>query len=231
MKVAIIPARGGSKRIPRKNIRIFNGMPMIYWSISKAQATGLFDRIVVSTDDDEIKELAESFGAVAPFRRDSSLADDNSPTAPVVADAVKRCQNLGWPITHACCIYPCTPFLNSGDLVKAFERLSQENLKFCYPVTKYHHPIHRALSIDKNYRAKFLFEEFELTRTQDLGTFYHDTGQFYWGTSSAWIGGGRMHSDGGVILVPSWRVIDIDDLEDWRRAELLFSRIEGAGRD
>jgi len=227
MKIAVVPARGGSKRIPRKNIKYFCGQPMISWTISAAKESGLFDHIIVSTDDDEIAEVARNCGALTPFSRPANLADDFTPTVPVVAHAIKSCLDIGWSIDYACCIYPCAPFLQSGDLIAALELLQAKNEEFIYPVTEYVHPIQRALRQHPGGRMEFYNPEHELTRTQDLEKSYHDAGQFYWGKTSAWLEQKKMHTDAVGFPIPNWRVVDIDNEDDWRRAELIFNAFIG----
>ena len=145
MNIAVIPARGGSKRIPRKNIRLFNGQPMIAWSIQAARDSGLFDHIVISTDDREIAKIAQAFGAEVPFLRPSSLADDVTPTVPVIAHAVSACAEMGWAADHVCCLYPCAPFIQAEDLLAGLELLKKTKAEYVYPVAEYAHPVHRAM--------------------------------------------------------------------------------------
>jgi pseudaminic acid cytidylyltransferase len=225
MKIAVIPARGGSKRIPRKNIKDFCGRPMIGWAISTARESGLFDHIIVSTDDKEIAELARNWGAETPFVRPENLADDLTPTVPVVAHAVKSCLDIGWVTDYVCCIYPCVPFLQVGDLIASLDLAQARDADFVYPVTEYAHPIQRAMRQLPDGKMQFFSPEYELTRTQDLEKSYHDAGQFYWGKSSAWLEQKRMHTDGLGLPIPNWRVVDIDSADDWRRAELIFKAI------
>jgi pseudaminic acid cytidylyltransferase len=222
MNIAVIPARGGSKRIPRKNIRAFAGRPMIAWAIEAARASNLFAHIVVSTDDEEIAAIARSHGAETPFMRPRDLADDHTATVPVISHAVEYCMKLGWQIEYVCCIYPGSPLLQASDLVAALRLASDSNAQFVYPVTEYAHPVQRAMRRLPNGSMQFLHPEFELVRTQDLEKTYHDAGQFYWGRSSAWLAGKKMHTDGLGMPIPNWRVIDIDSEDDWLRAELLF---------
>jgi pseudaminic acid cytidylyltransferase len=223
MKIAIIPARGGSKRIPGKNIKVFYDKPMIAWAITIAKESGLFDHIVVSTDDEEIAGIARDWGAETPFKRPFDLADDLTPTVPVISHAVKSCIDLGWGgVDYACCIYPCVPFLRVSDLVAAFDLAQERNADFVYPITEYVHPIQRAMRILPSGQMQFFSSECELMRTQDLENSYHDAGQFYWGKTSAWLQHKRMHSDGLGMEIPNWRVVDIDSMDDWRRAENIY---------
>ena len=221
MKVAIIPARGGSKRIPRKNIKEFNGRPIIAWSILAAQESGLFDHIIVSTDDSEIRMIAEKYGATVPFIRPSDISDDHTPTVPVISHAVKEIEKLYQNIEYACCIYPCSPLLLASDMVEAFNMLESTGADFVYSVVEYPHPIFRSMRQSENGKMEFIYPEYELTRTQDLERVFHDAGQFYWGRVDAWRELKKMHTDGLGIEIPSYRVVDIDTEDDWKRAELL----------
>lgn len=221
MKLAVIPARGGSKRIPRKNIRAFAGRPMIGHAIAAAQESGLFDRIVVSTDDEEIAGIARGLGAELPFMRSAALADDHTPTVPVVAHAVQACIDLGWRVDEVCCIYPGVPFLEAGDLREALALLAQ-GATYAFPVAPFPSAVQRALQRTADGSARPLFPEFASTRTQDLPPAFHDAGQFYWGRADAWLAGLNIHLHGRTIVVPHWRVVDIDTPEDWQRAELLY---------
>lgn len=229
MKIAVIPARGGSKRIPRKNIKPFYGVPMIARTIEAALKSGLFEHVVVSTDDVEISAIAREAGAATPFPRPLSLADDLTPTVPVIAHAVQACTDLGWPVNLACCIYPCVPLLNIGDMARALELILSKDADFVYPVTEYAHPIQRAMRRLDSGQMVFFSSEHEMTRTQDLEKCFHDAGQFYWGRASAWLAHKKMHTAGIGMPIPHWRVVDIDSEDDWQRAELLFQAL-GAQR-
>ena len=222
MRVAIIPARGGSKRIPRKNIKPFAGKPMIGYAIEAALGCGLFDHVIVSTDDDEIAEIAGQFGAAVPFRRTADLADDVTPTVPVIAHAIRACAELGWAIDHACCIYPGVPFIRAADIAAAFDLLlSGDGGGYSFPVTGFPSPIQRALRRADDGRVVPFNPEHVGTRTQDLEPAYHDAGQFYWGHADAWLAGLNIHAHGRTIVLPEWRVVDIDTPADWHRAEAL----------
>jgi pseudaminic acid cytidylyltransferase len=221
MNIAIIPARGGSKRIPRKNIKLFDGRPMIEWAIKKAKASNMFDHIIVSSDNAEIIEISNQCGAVTPFMRPAELANDLSPTVPVIAHAVGECDRMGWSANYFCCIYPGVPFMEANDLAKAFELLVTTNSDFVYPVAEYSHPTQRAMRQLDSGQMIFMDSTSEMKRTQDLEPTYHDAGQFYWGKASAWREHKKMHSDGIGMVIPNWRVVDIDNLDDWKRAELL----------
>ena len=222
MNIAIIPARGGSQRIPRKNIRSFAGRPMIAWTIEAVRASGLFTHIVVSTEDEEIAEISRRNGAETPFMRPRELTHDHTATVPVIAHAVAFCTKLGWKFDYACCIYPGSPLLQPSDLAAALQLANDRKADFVYPVAEYAHPVQRAMRRLTGGSMQFLQPEFELVRTQDLDKTYHDAGQFYWGRPSAWLAGKKMHTDGLGMPIPNWRVIDIDSEDDWLRAELLF---------
>ena len=228
MKIAVIPARGGSKRIPRKNIKDFCGRPMIAWAISAAKESGLFDHIIVSTDDEEIARIAKNWGAETPFVRPVDLADDLTPTVPVIAHAVKSCLELGWDADYVCCIYPCVPFLQIGDLVSALDLADTQNADFVYPVTEYAHPIQRAMRRLPGGQMQFFSPQFELTRTQDLEKTYHDAGQFYWAISKSWLSNDSIiGSNSYAITIDSSKVQDIDTPEDRAIAELMFEQLMG----
>ena len=221
MRVAIIPARGGSKRIPRKNIKEFNGKPIIAWAILAAQKSGLFDYIIVSTDDDEIKSVSEKYGAIVPFIRPADISDDYTPTVHVISHAIKEIDRLYQHVEYACCIYPCSPLLLSSDMVRALNMLESTGTDFVYPVVEYPHPIFRSMRQSENGKMEFIYPKHELTRTQDLERVFHDAGQFYWGRAEAWRELKKMHTDGLGMEIPSYRVVDIDTEDDWKRAELL----------
>lgn len=225
MRIAVIPARGGSKRIPRKNVREFCGKPMIAWAISAAKRSRQFDRIVVSTDDDDIAAVARQWGAEIPFMRPASLSDDQTPTVPVIAHAIRLCRDAGCFADYVCCIYPCAPFLLASDLIAALRLVEEGGADFAYPVTEYAHPVQRAMRRLSSGKMQFLNEEYEMTRTQDLETAFHDAGQFYWGKASAWLEQKRMHVDGVGMPIPNWRVVDIDTMDDWKRAEQMFELV------
>ena len=222
----MIPARGGSKRIPRKNIRAFHGRPMLAWPIDAAKACGLFGRIVVSTDDEEIASIARSLGAETPFRRPAELADDHAPTPAVVRHALEtlRRETPGEDIDYACCIYPTAPLLRASDLRRGFETLAaRPDKSFALGVTTFAFPVQRAVRIDQMGVLAPLCPEFRDTRSQDLEPAYHDAGQFCWGRAAAWLAGEPVFSEHTLpVILPRRLVQDIDTPEDWETAELLF---------
>jgi N-acylneuraminate cytidylyltransferase len=222
MNIAIIPARGGSKRIPRKNIKEFCGKPMIVYAITAAKESGLFEDIIVSTDDEEIAQIAKAFGAKAPFIRPIELANDYAATVPVIAHGIEILRTLGWTFEQVCCIYPGVPFIRIDDLKGALAGLASSEVDYCFPVTQYPSAIQRALKLLSNGKMQPFFPEFELTRSQESEPAYYDAGQFYWGKAEAWLKNPRIHSSGLGYVIPNWRVVDIDTPEDWQRAEIMY---------
>ena len=223
--IAIIPARGGSKRIPRKNIKPFAGRPMIVHAISAALGSRLFGQVVVSTDDPEIAETARKAGAKTPFVRPGELSDDHTPTVPVVAHAIEALEQIGWQVATVCCIYPGVPFIQLADLAIALDLLRTSGADYTLPVAEFPSAIQRALRRTSDGRLSPFHADFELTRTQDLEPAYHDAGQFYWGSRDAWLSNSRIHSNAVGLAIPNWRVVDIDTPEDWERAEILYSTL------
>jgi pseudaminic acid cytidylyltransferase len=231
MSVCVIPARGGSRRIPRKNIRPFHGRPMIGWSIAAARASGAFERIVVSTDDAEIASIAQAEGAEVPFLRPADLANDHAATVPVIAHAV---QALGLAAeTPVCCLYATAPFLQAEDLAEG-ARLLAQGARYAMAVTRFDYPIQRALRRASDGAVEMMDPAQMLVRSQDLEPAWHDAGQFYWALAATWVAGTPVFAAGAKgVALPSWRVIDIDTPEDWTRAEALFAILRapaGAGR-
>lgn len=223
MKLAVIPARGGSKRIPRKNIKLFYGKPMIAWSIETAQSTGLFDRIIVSSDDEEINSIAKEYGAEVPFVRPAELSDDFTGTAPVIAHAIEWHLAHGVEPVQICCIYATAPFLLSEDIGRGIQILEKSQADFAVSLTSFSFPIQRAvkLRIDGRFEM-FDRSQFEM-RSQDLPMAYHDAGQFYWGTKDAWLSRSPIFGPNSVpVFLPRYRVQDIDTPEDWDQAELMM---------
>jgi len=227
MNLCVIPARGGSKRIPRKNIRDFCGKPMIAWSIEAARAAGCFDRILVSTDDEEIAAVARSHGAEVPFLRPAHLADDHATTQAVVMHAVQWCEQQGLAPQAVCCLYATAPFVQPADLAAGAQLLQQAPAgSFVFTVTNFPFPIQRAIRIDAAGRSAMFQPEHFNTRSQDLEEAFHDAGQFYWARPQAWATSHNLFNDGRPLILPRWRVQDIDTEEDWTRAELLHQLLE-----
>lgn len=230
MNICLIPARGGSKRIPRKNIRNFRGKPMIAWSISAAQNSSCFDQIIVSTDNEEIAEVARSYGAEVPFLRPSQLADDQATTQDVISHALEWFQQEGQVCEAMCCLYATAPFVQPTDLQSAEMNLSEsEPGTVVFAATSFPFPIQRAIRIDsEGYSAMFQPDQFA-TRSQDLEEAFHDSGQFYWATPQTWSTVVNLFEGARPIILPRWRVQDIDTEEDWLRAELMHQLLEQQG--
>ena len=227
MKLAIIPARGGSKRIPRKNIKSFGGRPIIAWSIQAAQDAGIFDRIIVSTDDEEIAAVAQEYGADIPFIRPVDLADDFTGTASVIIHAIKWYIERGFDFEQVCCIYPTAPFIHAEDIRNGSEILRTSGAKFAFSVTSFAFPIQRAIKIRDDGRLEMFHPKEFNSRSQDLTEAYHDAGQFYCGTCDAWLSETTIFSPISVpVMLPRYRVQDIDTLEDWQQAEYLWKVIK-----
>lgn len=223
MKLAVIPARGGSKRIPRKNIKPFAGKPMIAWSIEAALASGCFDRVIVSTDDAEIADVARAHGAEVPFMRPSKLSDDHVGTIPVVAHAVDWMAQQVGPVELACCLYATAPFVQAQDLSQGLAVLLKSGAQYAFTVAHFASPIQRAFRITDHERIEMFNAAQFNTRSQDLEEAYHDAGQFYWGRAYAWLAATPLFSRFSVpILLPRYRVQDIDTLDDWFRAEMML---------
>jgi pseudaminic acid cytidylyltransferase len=226
MKIAVIPARGGSKRIPRKNIRAFCGKPIIAYSISAAQQTGLFDQIVVSTDDEEIASVAREFGATTPFVRPKEISDDFTGTNAVVKHAVAWFNAQSNHVTHACCLYATAPLMQARFIAEGYDALSRSDAAFAFSVTSYAFPIQRAVRITPEGRVDAIYPEHRMTRSQDLEHAYHDAGQFYWGTARAFLEDMPLFAPHSIgVILPRHLVQDIDTLEDWNQAELMHGAI------
>lgn len=227
MRIAIIPARGGSKRIPRKNIKEFWGKPLIVWSIETLRNSGVIDRVIVSTDDQEISEIALSNGAEVPFIRPLELSDDFVPTLPVISHALKWLENnMGYQnISEVCCMYPAAPFVTEKNIVEGLELLLQKKVDYVVPVSTFDFPIQRALSISNTGCLSPIDDVAIKARSQDLEVMYHDAGQFYWGTKSAWILEKPVFGSNSIPLILQRNSIqDIDTPEDFELALRLFSR-------
>lgn len=227
MRLAVIPARGGSKRIPRKNINPFCGKPMIAWSIEAAQQSGCFDEIVVSTDDMEIADVARQCGAQVPFTRPAELSDDHTGTTVVIAHAIDWFLAQGQTPAQVCCLYATAPFVSPGDLRRGLAVLTATGSDYAFSVTSYAFPIQRAIRLTPAGRVEMFNSEHFNTRSQDLEEAYHDAGQFYWGRADAWTQGRTIFSPAAApVMLPRHRVQDIDTPEDWARAEWMFKALQ-----
>lgn len=227
MKLAVIPARGGSKRIPRKNIKPFCGKPMIAWSIEAALQTACFDQVIVSTDDSEIAQIAREHGAQVPFIRPANLADDHTGTIPVIQHAIQWSQTQGHTLSQVCCLYATAPFVSVDDLRRGLAVLTDTASDYAFSVTSYPFPIQRAIRLTAEQRVEMFNPEYFNTRSQDLEEAWHDAGQFYWGRAEAWLAGKPIFSHTAVAVpLPRHRVQDIDTPEDWTRAQWLFKAMQ-----
>ena len=227
MTLCLIPARGGSKRIPGKNIRDFAGKPMIVWSIEAAEQADCFTRIIVSTDDPAIADIARAHGAEVPFARPAALSDDHATTVDVIKHALTWLADTSTAPDTLCCLYATAPFVRADD-IRAGQALLQ-HAAYAIPVTTFAFPIQRAVRLVDGHLAMFDPARYAI-RSQDLDEAYHDAGQFYWGRSAAWLADVPVFgADTAPIILPRWRVQDIDTPEDWARAELMFQALAARG--
>ena len=217
--LCIIPARGGSKRIPRKNVKPFLGKPMLAYSIETALRSGLFEEVMVSTDDEEIADVARQYGASVPFMRSAETASDYATTAQVLREVLANYQKAGREFDCFCCFYATAPLVRSADLVSAFERLCQSDFTVVYPVVQFSYPIWRCLDLAEDGSMKRHWPEYEHSRSQDLPKEYHDTGTFYWYKTEPWLSGIRNI---GGIEVSETTIQDIDTETDWALAEMKY---------
>jgi pseudaminic acid cytidylyltransferase len=223
MNIAIIPARGGSKRIPLKNIKYFHGKPIIAYSIEAAIKSKCFDKIIVSTDDTKIAEVAKQYGAEVPFVRPLELSDDHTGTNAVVVHAINWCLDNNIKPDYVCCIYATAPFIQADNLIKGFQALQNSNKQYAFSVTSFPFPIMRALKINQDQSVSMFWPEHLNTRSQDLDDAYHDAGQFYWGKTDSFLKNTPMFSDESLaIKIPRKFTQDIDTVEDWEMAEMQF---------
>lgn len=222
MKIAFIPARGGSKRIPGKNIRFFAGKPIIAYSIQAAKDSGLFDRIIVSTDSEEIAQVARAWGAEVPFRRPAAIADDFTPIAEVLLHAVQWAKAHGG-CHYFCCIYPTAPFLRGEHLQKGFQQMRESDTKAAIAVTRFTYPIQRALKLNPDNTVEMVWPDHRLSRSQDLAERYHDAAQFFIAEADYFLERKTLLlAKPTAVIIPPELVHDIDTLEDWRLAELKY---------
>ncbi len=227
MVTAIIPARGGSKRIPKKNTKLFVGRPVIEYSIATAQKSGLFDRIIVSTDSEEIASIARAAGAEVPFMRPPELADDHATTAVVLEHALNWLSGAGVEPDYFCCIYATAPLIRQQYLKDGFELLTRKKVGAVVPVTTFDYPIFRALKISPTGHLEMFWPEHELTRSNDLPAAYHDAGQFYWLDAKAFRKVRKLYTQDALpIVLPRHLVQDIDTFEDWEMAETIYRNLK-----
>ncbi|WP_198305857.1 pseudaminic acid cytidylyltransferase [Arcobacter vandammei] len=224
--IAIIPARGGSKRIPRKNIKDFYGKPLISYSIETALKSKLFDEVIVSTDDEEIAKIAQKFGAIVPFIRPKELSDDFTGTGAVVEHTIEFLLNKGEKIDFICTIYATAPFLSEKYLIEGFTKLKNSNAKNAFSCTSMPFPIQRTFKITKDERCEMFWKENFSKRSQDLEEAFQDAGQFYWTNLNIKSDEIMFGADSIPIILPRYLVQDIDTLEDWTRAEIMYEAIK-----
>ncbi len=220
----MITARGGSKRIPRKNVRAMSGRPLLTWPVAAALESGAFDEVIVTTDDEQIAEVARAAGATVPFMRPVELSDDWTPTIPVVAHAIREMSALGADFDLTCCLYPAAIFLSPDDIRAARDRLlADPSADYVVTVTEF--PMHPelALNLDSHDHLSFVTPEHYGQRTQDMPTRYHDVGQLYWGRTSSWLRGEPVFNSAIGYPLPKWRAQDIDTEDDWARAQMLHT--------
>jgi N-acylneuraminate cytidylyltransferase len=226
-KLCIIPARGGSKRIPRKNIKLFLGKPIIAYSIEAAINSGLFDEVMVSTDDSEIAEIAKKYGAKVPFLRTEKASNDFATTFDVIQEVVLEYRSLGLNFEHTCCLYTCAPFVSSIKLSESFETMLKGKFDSVFPVMAFGYPIQRALQLDTDGKTSFFYPEFTLTRSQDLAPSFHDAGQFYWmNTKVCMLQNKIITANTGSIVISELEGQDIDNEVDWNLAELKYELLQ-----
>jgi N-acylneuraminate cytidylyltransferase len=224
--LAIIPARGGSKRIPRKNIKDFLGKPIIAYSIEAALKSNLFEEVMVSTDDEEIAEIAIKYGAKVPFLRSEKNADDHATTVEVLIEVIEKYKAQGRTFENIACLYPSAPFTTSKKLKEAYTILISKKLDAVFPVMPFSFPIQRSLKMDEG-KLEYFYPEFENSRSQDLEKAYHDAGQFYFiNTSSLLINKSILSKNTGAILITELEAQDIDNETDWKIAEIKYELIQ-----
>lgn len=225
--LAIIPARGGSKRIPKKNIKLFCGRPIIEYSINSAIKSGLFDEIVVSTDSEEISKIAIDCGAKVPFKRSAKNSDDYATTADVIQEVLDWYEKEKYDFDSICCIYPTSPLMSNGRIMQAYTKMVDEKRDSVFPVAKFAYPIQRALRLDNKEKINFVWPENAVSRSQDFEEFYHDAGQFYWiNVSSFRREAALISGNSSCVLLDELEVQDIDNISDWKIAELKYEALQ-----
>ncbi len=224
--IVIIPARGGSKRIPKKNIKDFLGKPIIAYSIEMAISCKLFSRVIVSTDDEEIKDVVLKYGAEVPFIRPKNIADDFTGTHEVVGHAIEYLENTGETMDYVCCIYPTAPLIQKDDLIKGFKLIQTNKWNSVMAATNFSYPIFRSFENLPNGGLKMIFPEHYNSRSQDLPEIYHDAGLFYWAKPEIWKKKPQgFNEKNSIVKLPNYRIQDIDTPDDWKRAEIIYQII------
>lgn len=229
--IAVIPARGGSKRIPRKNVRLMSGRPLIAWTIESALASGAFAEVVVSTEDEEIRAIATAAGALAPFKRPRALADDVTPTVPVVAHAAAEMRRLGQEFDHVCCLYPAAIFVSPAEIEESGRLLAETpEANYVATVARFPAPVQEAMELDSDGRIAFVEPENYGNSTHGFAERYFDAGQLYWGRAEAWLARIPIFTKALGYVLPSWRAQDIDTPDDWDRAQMMHCVLLGDTR-
>lgn len=224
--LCIIPARGGSKRIPKKNIKLFLGKPIIAYSIEAAINSGLFEEVMVSTDDSEIAEIAKKYGASVPFLRTEKTSNDFATTFDVIEEVLLQYQAVNENFNFACCLYACAPFVTKNKLSESFEILTKNNFDSIFPIMPFGFPIQRALRVESN-KVDFFYPEFSFSRSQDLQKSYHDAGQFYWMNIDQCLKEKKIvTNNSGSIIISEMEGQDIDNEIDWKLAELKYELLQ-----
>ena len=227
MNICVIPARGGSKRIPRKNIKLFNDKPIISYSIEAAIKTNCFSQVIVSTNDDEISEVAIKYGAQVPFVRPKELSNDYIGTIPVIKHAIEWMEKDNIIFENVCCLYATAPFISPQIISKSYQQLKESKSDYCFSVTTFPYPIQRSIKLIKDKKVKMFYPKYLDTRSQDLEEAYHDAGQFYWGTAKAFKDEIPIFSEAAsAFILPRYLVQDIDTMEDWIRAEAMHKVLQ-----
>ena len=227
MNICVIPARGGSKRIPRKNIKEFNGKPIIAYSIEAAIKSNCFDEIIVTTDDKEIAEVSKKYGAQVPFIRPNELSGDYVTTIPVIKHAIEWMENHKYSIQDVCCLYATAPLIQAKSIVRSYKQLKDTKASYCFTVTSFAFPIQRAIKIIKNNRVEMFNPGNFNVRSQDLEESYHDAAQFYWGKVQAFKDELPIFSESATpFVLPRYLAQDIDTQEDWIRAEVMYQVLQ-----
>jgi pseudaminic acid cytidylyltransferase len=225
-KIAIIPARGGSKRIPRKNIKDFLGKPIIAYAIELAKSSGQFDEIIVSTDDEEIADVGRKMDASVPFLRSKENSSDHATTMDVIKEVLTFYQNKGSNFSFACCIYPTSPLIQEKHLVQGYKKLRAEGFDSVVPIVPFSYPIWRGFEITEGGKVKMVWPEYLQKRSQDLKKVYHDAGQWYWFNTSK-VADTLFTANTGYIILQEEEAQDIDEPSDWLLAEMKYNIING----
>ena len=221
--ICIIPARGGSKRIKNKNIKKFFGKPIIYYSIIAAKNSKCFDKVIVSTENKNIAKIAKKYGAEVPFLRPKKFASDKMPLRPVIKNSLENIiKKIGKP-KYVCYIAATTPLIRVSDIKKGFKKIKKKNVKITFSITEYDYPIQRGLKLNKNGSIKIINKKYRYSHSQELEKCYHDAGQFYWAKTNSILNNIPTLSNNSLpIIIPNYRVVDIDNKNDWKKAEIAF---------